>query len=248
MDGLVWPDNATCLLILDNVDPAYISQGDDSRAHDVEQYLTTASAWLEQLGAPQQLGIVNENQARTIFESRYRRKHGKPRAVDGLSVIKSDKTDTQTIDVSESKHLLELLDTCRWPFPKRMRTLRRAESTSQPTSGSVSSNRVGLWSLKTKATRRCRTTPNAACGRRGPSRTKRSATRTSRQPNCYSCGRSSTTSTYGMACSQQHAEDQQWFDTLANIGNMYREQRRYSQAQVMYSKVSLGFQDLFGHF
>lgn len=93
MDWLAQPDNTAWLLIFDNVDRPYSSQGGDPQAYDVEQYfsgadhgsvlITTRLARLEQLGEPQQLGRVDEDQARAIFESWYRRKHGKLRAVDG---------------------------------------------------------------------------------------------------------------------------------------------------------------------
>ena len=103
MDWLARPDNTAWLLIFDNVDRAYSSQGGDPQAYDVEQYfpgadhgsvlITTRLARLEQLGEPQQLGRVDKEQARAIFESWYRRKHGKPRAVDGLSVSKSNEAN-----------------------------------------------------------------------------------------------------------------------------------------------------------
>jgi hypothetical protein len=94
MDWLARPDNTAWLLIFDNVDRAYSSQGGDPQAYDVEQYfsgadhgsvlITTRLSRLEQLGEPHQLGRVDEEQARAIFESWYRTKHGKLRAVNEL--------------------------------------------------------------------------------------------------------------------------------------------------------------------
>lgn len=93
MDWLAQPDNTAWLLIFDNVDRAYSEQGGNPQAYDVEQYfsgadhgsvlITTRLARLEQLGEPQQLGRVDEEQARAIFESWYRRKQGNLQAVDG---------------------------------------------------------------------------------------------------------------------------------------------------------------------
>jgi hypothetical protein len=60
--------------------------------YDVRRYLsgaghgsiliTTRLARLEQLGDAQQMGKVNDDQAEAILESWYRKKHGKPRAVN----------------------------------------------------------------------------------------------------------------------------------------------------------------------
>jgi len=94
MGWLAQPDNTAWLLIFDNVDREYSSQSGDINAYDVRQYfsgadhgsvlITTRLARLEQLGEPQQLSRVDEEQARAIFESWYRKKHGKLLAVDSL--------------------------------------------------------------------------------------------------------------------------------------------------------------------
>jgi hypothetical protein len=89
-DVMVWlaqPDNTAWLLIFDNVDREYTEQGSDPDAYDVGRYfshtdhgsvlVTTRLARLEQLGDSQQLGKVDEAQAKAILESWYKRKHGK---------------------------------------------------------------------------------------------------------------------------------------------------------------------------
>jgi hypothetical protein len=91
-DMMAWlarPDNTAWLLIFDNVDRDYKTQGGDPDAYDVQRYLsgadhgsvlvTTRLARLEQLGESQQLGKVSKEQGQAIFESWYKKKHGKPR-------------------------------------------------------------------------------------------------------------------------------------------------------------------------
>jgi hypothetical protein len=91
-DVVAWlarPNNTAWLLIFDNVDREYKAQGGDPDAYDVRRYLsgadhgsvllTTRLARLEQLGESQQLGKVDEEQAKAIFESWYKKKHGKLR-------------------------------------------------------------------------------------------------------------------------------------------------------------------------
>ncbi|USP81646.1 hypothetical protein yc1106_08920 [Curvularia clavata] len=85
MSWLSQTDNTTWLLIIDNVDREYSSQGGQPEAYDVRNYLsgadhgsvliTTRLARLEQLGESQQLGRVDNAQARAIFESWYRKKY-----------------------------------------------------------------------------------------------------------------------------------------------------------------------------
>jgi hypothetical protein len=89
MDWLARPDNTAWLLIFDNVDREYTAQGGDPDAYDVRRYfshtdhgsvlVTTRLARLEQLGDSQQLGKVDEAQAKAILESWYKKKHGKLR-------------------------------------------------------------------------------------------------------------------------------------------------------------------------
>jgi hypothetical protein len=94
-DVMAWlarPDNTAWLLIFDNVDREYKTQGGDPDAYDVRRYLsgadhgsvlvTTRLARLEQLGESQQLGKVDETQAKAILESWYKKKHGKLRVAD----------------------------------------------------------------------------------------------------------------------------------------------------------------------
>lgn len=79
MGWLAQPDNTAWLLIFDNVNREYSPQGGDPDAYDVRQYfsgadhgsvlITTRLARLEQLGEPQQLSRVDEEQARAIFNS-----------------------------------------------------------------------------------------------------------------------------------------------------------------------------------
>jgi hypothetical protein len=87
MAWLAQPNNTTWLLIFDNVDREYTAQGGDPDAYDVKHYLsgadhgsvlvTTRLARLEQLGESQQLGKVSKEQGQAIFESWYKKKHGK---------------------------------------------------------------------------------------------------------------------------------------------------------------------------
>lgn len=89
-DVLAWlarADNTAWLLIIDNVDREYNPRGGDTEAYDVGGYLpgadhgcvliTTRLARLEQLGDAHQLGKVDGDQARAIFESWYKRRCGK---------------------------------------------------------------------------------------------------------------------------------------------------------------------------
>ncbi|CAN9173050.1 unnamed protein product [Alternaria alternata] len=100
-DVMAWlarPDNTAWLLIFDNVDREYTAQGGDPDTYDVRCYfsrtdhgsvlVTTRLARLEQLGDSQQLGKVDEAQAKAILESWYKRKH----------------------DAAENEQLLALLD------------------------------------------------------------------------------------------------------------------------------------------
>jgi hypothetical protein len=92
MDWLARPDNTAWLLIFDNVDREYAAQGGDPDAYDVRRYfsradhgsvlVTTRLARLEQQGESQQLGKVSAEQGQAIFESWYKKKHGKLRVAD----------------------------------------------------------------------------------------------------------------------------------------------------------------------
>ena len=92
MDWLAQVDNTTWLVIIDNVDRDYNPRGGDPDAYDVKRYLsgadhgsvliTTRLAKLEQLGNSQQLGKVDKDQSRAIFESWYKRTYGKSRTAD----------------------------------------------------------------------------------------------------------------------------------------------------------------------
>jgi hypothetical protein len=85
-DVMAWlarPDNTAWLLIFDNVDREYKAQGGDSDAYDVQRYLsggsvlvTTRLVRLEQLGESQELGKVEDAQAKAIFESWYKQSYG----------------------------------------------------------------------------------------------------------------------------------------------------------------------------
>ncbi|KAL6714253.1 hypothetical protein ACLMJK_007676 [Lecanora helva] len=85
MGWLAQPDNTEWLLIIDNVDREYNSYRPDPDAYDVKRYfsgadhgavlVTTRLATLEQLGASQQLGKVNKNQAAAIFQSWYKKQY-----------------------------------------------------------------------------------------------------------------------------------------------------------------------------
>lgn len=100
-DVLGWlarPCNTAWLLIFDNVDREYSGRGGDTEAYDVRRYfsgadhgsvlITTRLARLEQLGESQQLGKVDEEQAKSILDSWYK----------------------QTYDAALGKQLLERLD------------------------------------------------------------------------------------------------------------------------------------------
>jgi hypothetical protein len=89
-DVMAWlarPDNTAWLLIFDNVDREFKTQDSDPGAYDVRRYfssaihgsvlVTTRLAGLEQLGESQQLGKVSKEQGQAIFESWYKREHGK---------------------------------------------------------------------------------------------------------------------------------------------------------------------------
>lgn len=89
-DVLGWlarPDNKAWLLIFDNVDREYSSKGGDADAYDIRRYfsgadhgsvlVTTRLARLEQLGESQELGKVDQAQAKAIFESWYKQAYGK---------------------------------------------------------------------------------------------------------------------------------------------------------------------------
>jgi hypothetical protein len=86
MGWLAQEDNAMWLLIFDNVDKDYSSHNPDADAYDVAHYfsgadhgfvlITTRLAKLEQLGDSQHLGKVDQDQARAILQTRYKRKYG----------------------------------------------------------------------------------------------------------------------------------------------------------------------------
>jgi hypothetical protein len=94
MDWLARPYNTNWLLIFDNVDLEYSSQGGDLDAYDVRRYfsgadhgsvlITTRLARLEQLGESQQLGRVDESQAQDILRSWYKKSYGE---LQDLSVL-----------------------------------------------------------------------------------------------------------------------------------------------------------------
>ena len=85
MAWLAQPDNTVWLLIFDNVDREYTAQGGDPDAYDVRRYLsgadhgsvlvTTRLARLEQLGESQQLGKVDEAQAKAILDNWYKQQY-----------------------------------------------------------------------------------------------------------------------------------------------------------------------------
>ena len=88
MGWLARPDNRAWLLVFDNIDREYSTQGGDPDAYDVKRYLsgaahgsvliTTRLAKLEQLDkSPQHLGKVNDEQARAILKTWYKRANGK---------------------------------------------------------------------------------------------------------------------------------------------------------------------------
>jgi hypothetical protein len=89
MGWLAQADNTNWLLIFDNVDRDYRRHNSDPDVYDVTQYfsgadhgsvlITTRLAKLEQLGDSQQLGKVDQDQARAILQTRYKRKYGKDR-------------------------------------------------------------------------------------------------------------------------------------------------------------------------
>ena len=86
---LAQEDNTTWLLIFDNVDRDYSGHNPDPDAYDVMHYfpgadhgsvlITTRLAKLGQLGGSQQLGKVDQDQARAILQTRYKTKYGKYR-------------------------------------------------------------------------------------------------------------------------------------------------------------------------
>lgn len=87
LNWLAQPDNTAWLLIFDNVDQEYNGSNGDTEAYDVRQYfsgadhgsilITTRLARLEQLGESQQLGKVDETQAKMIFEKWINGRYGK---------------------------------------------------------------------------------------------------------------------------------------------------------------------------
>lgn len=89
MGWLAQADNTNWLLIFDNVDRDYGRHSSDPDVYDVTQYfsgadhgsvlITTRLAKLEQLGDSQQLSKVDQDQARAILQTRYKRKYGKYR-------------------------------------------------------------------------------------------------------------------------------------------------------------------------
>ncbi|KAH8595394.1 hypothetical protein B0O99DRAFT_686812 [Bisporella sp. PMI_857] len=84
MNWLSTKDNFQWLLIFDNVDKDY-PHTSDSNTYDVTRFfpgadhgsilITTRLAKLEQLGDAHQLGKVNQDQARAILQTRYKRKY-----------------------------------------------------------------------------------------------------------------------------------------------------------------------------
>jgi tetratricopeptide (TPR) repeat protein len=120
-DVMAWlarPDNTAWLLIFDNVDREYVAQGGDPDAYDVRRYfshtdhgsvlVTTRLARLEQLGDSQQLGKVSTEQGQAIFESWYKKKHGKLRVDD--KELWANEANKRILDAAESEQLLVLLD------------------------------------------------------------------------------------------------------------------------------------------
>jgi len=89
MGWLAQADNTNWLLIFDNVDRDYGHHSSDPDVYDVTQYfsgadhgsvlITTRLAKLEQLGDSQQLDKVDQDQARAILQTRYKRNYGKYR-------------------------------------------------------------------------------------------------------------------------------------------------------------------------
>jgi hypothetical protein len=89
MEWLAQEDNVKWLLIFDNVDREYGRHTSDPKAYDITQYfsgadhgfvlITTRLAKLEQLGDSQQLGKVNQDQARAILQTRYKGEYGQYR-------------------------------------------------------------------------------------------------------------------------------------------------------------------------
>ncbi|PMD65959.1 FabD/lysophospholipase-like protein [Hyaloscypha bicolor E] len=85
MGWLAQEDNAMWLLIFDNVDRDYNGHNPNPDAYDMMHYfsgadhgsvlITTRLAKLEQLGNSQHLGKVDQDQARAILQTRYKRKH-----------------------------------------------------------------------------------------------------------------------------------------------------------------------------
>jgi hypothetical protein len=87
MNWLARPDNTHWLLIFDNVDQEYSSNGKDPDAYDVRSYfpgadrgsilITTRLARLEQLGDSHHLGKVSLAQGKAILGSWYKQNCGK---------------------------------------------------------------------------------------------------------------------------------------------------------------------------
>jgi hypothetical protein len=79
-----------------------------SGADHVSVLVTTRLARLEQLGESQQLGKVSKEQGQAIFESWYRRKHGKLKGASPRREI--GRANEMIVDTAESERLLALLD------------------------------------------------------------------------------------------------------------------------------------------
>jgi hypothetical protein len=118
MTWLARPENTDWLLIFDNVDREYRAQGSDPDAYDVQRYMsgadhgsvlvTTRLARLEQLGDSQQLPKVSKEQGQAIFESWYKREHGKSR--NAMVWTRINSLNMMTIDAANRDQLLALLD------------------------------------------------------------------------------------------------------------------------------------------
>jgi hypothetical protein len=87
MGWLARSDNKDWLLIFDNVDRDYSAKGDDPDAYDVKRYfssadhgsilITTRLAKLKQLGDSHPLSKVSAAEGLDIFQSWYKKPHGK---------------------------------------------------------------------------------------------------------------------------------------------------------------------------
>jgi tetratricopeptide (TPR) repeat protein len=119
-DVLGWlarPDNTAWLLIFDNVDREYSQNSSDADAYDVKRYLsgadhgsvliTTRLARLEQLGESQELGKVDEAQAKTIFESWCKQAYGEYTASMEMVACSAN---TKCVDAALGEQLLRRLD------------------------------------------------------------------------------------------------------------------------------------------